>query len=164
MEAQWYGLKAKRAASERMPDPTIALRAGRERAGQERTIGISVSIALPGGARNAESSAAYIRAQMANERVAQVKTKVALAAQRAVTEQEYNYQVWTSLRAVEQQSANQAHLMELGYRANEYTLAEALLSRRLALEASLASQLARIAAVAASARVQLDAHAMWAID
>lgn len=164
VEAQWYGLKAKRAASERMPDPTIALRAGRERAGQERTIGISVSIALPGGARNAESSAAYIRAQMANERVAQVKTKVALAAQRAVTEQEYNYQVWTSLRAVEQQSANQAHLMELGYRANEYTLAEALLSRRLALEASLASQLARIAAVAASARVQLDAHAMWAID
>ncbi|RFP24675.1 TolC family protein [Duganella sp. BJB488] len=164
VEAQWYGLKAKRAASERMPDPTIAIRAGRERAGQERTIGLTLSMALPGGARDAESSAAYIRSQMADERVAQVRTKVALAAQRAVTEQEYSYQVWTSLRAVEQQSDRQARLMELGYKAGEYTLAEALLGRRLAMEAALASQIARIAAVAASARVQLDAHALWAID
>ncbi|WP_254452075.1 TolC family protein [Duganella vulcania] len=164
VEAQWYGLKAKRAASERMPDPTIAVRAGRERAGQERTIGLTLSMALPGGARGAESSAAYLRARMAEERVAQVRTKVTLAAQRAVTEQEYSYQVWTSLRAVEQQSDRQARLMELGYKANEYTLAEALLGRRLAMEAALASQVARIAAVAASARVQLDAHALWAID
>ncbi len=164
VEAQWYGLKAKRTASERMPDPTIALRAGRERAGQERTIGLTLSIALPGGARSAESSAAYLRARMADERVAQVKTKVTLAAQRAVTDQEYSYQVWTSLSAVEQQSVRQAHLMELGYRANECTLADALMSRRLALEASLASQMARISAVATSARVQLDAHALWAID
>ncbi|MCU6497847.1 TolC family protein [Rugamonas sp. A1-17] len=164
VEAQWYGLKAKRAASERMPDPTIAVRAGRERAGQERTIGLTLSMALPGGARGAESSAAYLRARMADERVAQVRTKVTLAAQRAVTEQEYSYQVWTSLRAVEQQSDRQARLMELGYKANEYTLAEALLGRRLAMEAALASQMARIAAVAASARVQLDAHALWAID
>ncbi len=164
VEAQWYGLKAKRSASERMPDPTIALRAGRERAGQERTIGLTLSFALPGGARSAESSAAHLRARMADERVAQVRTKVLLAAQRAVSDQEYTYQVWTSLSAVEQQSVRQARLMELGYRANECTLADALMSRRLALEASLAAQMARIAAVAASARVQLDAHALWAID
>lgn len=164
VEAQWYGLKAKRAAGERVPDPTIAVRAGRERGGQERTIGLTLSMALPGGARGAESAAAHLRAQMADERVAQVRTKVTLAAQRAVSEQEYSYQVWLSLRAVEQQSDSQARLMELGYKANEYTLAEALLGRRLAMEAALASQLARIAAVAASARVQLDAHALWAID
>lgn len=164
VEAQWYALQAQRAASERMPDPTIALRAGRERAGQERTIGISVSMALPGGARSAEGSAAQIRAKMANERVSQVKTKVTLDAQRAVTEQASTYQVWTSLRAVAQQSANQAHLMQLGYKASEYTLAEALHSRRLALDAALAAEAARIAAIAASARVQLDAHALWAID
>lgn len=164
VEALWYGLKARRSASERMPDPTIALRAGRERAGQERTIGITLSMALPGAARSAEASAASLRARMAEERVAQVKAKVTLEAQRAVTEQEYNYRVWTSLRAVEQQSAHQAHLMELAYKANECTLADALLSRRQALDASLAAQVARIAAVAASARVQLDAHALWSVD
>ncbi len=164
VEAQWYELKAKRSASERMPDPTIALRAGRERAGQERTIGITLSMALPGGARSAEASAASVRARVANEKVAQVKSRVMLEAQRAVAEQEYSYRVWTSLSAVEQQSMRQAHLMELGYRANECTLADALVSRRQALEASLAAQMAHISAVAASARVQLDAHALWSID
>lgn len=164
IEAQWYGLKARRAASERVPDPTIAVRAARERAGQERTIGLTLSIALPGGARNAESAAAAIRSKMADERVAQVKTKVMVAAQRAITEQEYAYQVWISLREVAQQSARQARLMERAYQAGECALAEALLSRRQALEASLAAQMGQIAAIAANARFQLDAHALWSME
>jgi cobalt-zinc-cadmium efflux system outer membrane protein len=58
----------------------------------------------------------------------------------------------------------QAELMERAYQAGETTLAEALLSRRQALDAALSAQTAQIAALAAAARVQLDAHALWKID
>lgn len=164
VEAQLYGLKARRAHSERMPDPTLALRAGRERDGQERTIGLTLSIPLPGAARSAETSAAAVRARMADERVNQVKTKVQLDARRAVSEQRHSYQIWTSLRDVAEQSRRQAQLMERAYQSGEASLTDALLVRRQALDAALAAQTAQITALAASARVQLDAHALWSID
>lgn len=164
VEAQWFALKSKRVASERMPDPTLAIRAARERDGQERTLGLTLSIPLPGAARSAESTAAAVRARMADERVNQVKAKVQLAAQRAVSERRHSYQIWTSLRQVAEQSARQAQLMERAYQSGESSLTEALLSRRQALDAALAAQTAQITALAADARVELDGHALWAID
>jgi outer membrane protein TolC len=164
VEAQWYGLKARRTASDRMPDPTIAIRATRERDGQEKTLGLTLSIPLPGPARSAEASAAAVRARMADERVDQVRSRVQLAAQRAVSAQRHSYQIWTSLRDVATQSLHQARLMERAYQAGEASLTDTLLSQRQALDAALAAQTAQVAALAASARVQLDAHALWAID
>lgn len=162
--AQLYGLKARRAASERMPDPTIAVRATRERDGQERTLGLMLSIPLPGQLRSSEAAAATVRARMADERVTQVRNKVQLDAQRAVSEERHSYQIWTSLRAVAEQSARQAQLMERAYQSGESSLADALLGRRQALDAALAAQTAQITALASSARVQLDAHALWSVD
>ena len=164
MEAQFQALKARRAASERMPDPVLGIRSTRERDGQERTLGVSLSIPLGGAARTAEGDAAVVRARMAEERVSQVKTRVQLDAQRAVAAQRHTYQAWTSLRQVAQQSARQAQLMERAWQAGETSLSDALLSRRQALDTTLAAQTAQISALAAAARVQLDAHALWTID
>lgn len=163
-EAQWLGLKAARAASERMPDPTVTLRSTRERDGQERTYGVMLSIPLPGAARNAEHTAATLRAEMARERGEQVKAKVALAAEQAVNEQEASYRIWQGLAAAALRSGQQAELMAKAYQANECTIAEVLLSRRQALDAALAALTGRIDALASQARVQLDAHALWSFD
>lgn len=164
VEAQLYALRSRRAASERMPDPTLAFHTGRERDGQERTLGLTLSIPLPGAARSAETTAATVRARMADERVSQVKAKVQLDARRAVAEQRHSYQIWTSLRDVAEQSKRQAQLMDRAYQSGEASLTDALLVRRQALDAALAAQTAQITALAASARVQLDAHALWSID
>ncbi|KQQ40075.1 hypothetical protein ASF61_04550 [Duganella sp. Leaf126] len=163
-EAQFYALKARRAASERMPDPTLGLRSTRERDGQERTLGVTLSIPLGGAARSAEGAAAAVQARMADERVDQTRARVQRDAQRAVTEQRHAYRHWAGLRDVAQQSAHQAALIGRAYQAGEVGLAEALLSRRQALDATLAAHTAQIAALAAAARVRLDAHALWAID
>lgn len=163
-EAQLFALKARRSASERMPDPTLAFHTGRERDGQERTLGLTLTIPLPGAARSAETTAAAVRARMADERVNQVKAKVGLDARRAVAEQRHSYQIWTSLRDVAAQSLRQAQLMERAYQSGEASLTDALLVRRQALDAALAAQTAQITALAAGARVQLDAHALWSID
>ena len=163
-EAALYALQARRAASDKMPDPTIGIRAGRERDGQEKIIGISISIPLPGGARQAESSSAYLRQKMAEERVSQVRMKVRLAAQRAVTDHIRSYQIWNTTQQIQQQSQKQASTMMSAYQLGEATLTEALNTRRTALEAELSAESAQIDSVAAHARLQLDAHLMWALD
>ena len=164
VEADLYAARARRAASERMPDPTIALRAARERAGQERLIGISLSIPLPGAGRSADRTAAVLKASMAMEKLAQVRLRVELAARRAVIDSVRSHQVWQTLRDVEQQTSRQADLMLRAYQAGESTLADALGARRRALDAALAAQAAQLDALAAFARLRLDAHAIWSID
>lgn len=163
-ESTWFRLKAERAASERMPDPTLTLRSTRERGGQERTLGLMLSFALPGGARSAEQGAAAVRAEMARERVSQVRTKVALAAEKVVGEQEAAFAVWGQLRQLADQQRRQADLMDKAYQAGECPISDVLQSRRLAQDAALVALAGRIQALAAQARVQLDAHALWSID
>lgn len=163
-EVALYTLRASRQASDRMPDPTLAMRAARERAGQERLIGLTLSIPLPGTARAADRDGAALKAAMARERADQVRLRVRSAAQRAVIDSVRSHQVWQTVREVESQARRQSELMMKAYQAGECTLMDALGSRRQALDAALAAQTAQVEALAAYARVQLDAHAIWAID
>ncbi|PKV43779.1 outer membrane efflux protein [Janthinobacterium sp. 61] len=163
-EADLYAMRASRLASDAMPDPTLALRAARERDGQERVFGVSLSFPLPGAGRAADKSAAAIKASMARERVAQTQLRVALAARRAASDSVHSHAIWTTLQEVQQQTIRQAELMQRAYQAGECTLAEALAGRRQALDAALTAQTAQIEALAAQARLQLDAHAIWSID
>ena len=163
-EADLYAMRASRLASDAMPDPTLALRAARERDGQERVFGVSLSFPLPGAGRAADRSAAAIKASMARERVAQTQLRVALAARRAASDSVHSHAIWTTLQEVQQQTIHQAELMQRAYQAGECTLAVALAGRRQALDAALTAQTAQIEALAAQARLQLDAHAIWSID
>lgn len=163
-EADLYAMRASRLASDAMPDPTLALRAARERDGQERVFGVSLSFPLPGAGRTADRSAAAIKASMARERVAQTQLRVALAARRAASDSVHSHAIWTTLQEVQQQTIRQAELMQRAYQAGECTLAVALAGRRQALDAALTAQTAQIEALAAQARLLLDAHAIWSID
>ncbi|MBJ7310039.1 TolC family protein [Rugamonas sp. CCM 8940] len=163
-EVALYTLRARRQSRDRMPDPTLAVRAARERAGQERLIGLTLSIPLPGAARAADRDGAALKAAMARERADQVRLRVRSAAQRAVIDSVRSHQVWQTVREVETQARRQSELMMKAYQAGECTLMEALGSRRQALDAALAAQTAQVEALAAYARVQLDAHVIWAID
>ncbi|ATD61181.1 MAG: TolC family protein [Janthinobacterium svalbardensis] len=163
-EADLYAMRASRLASDAMPDPTLALRAARERDGQERVFGVSLSFPLPGAGRAADRSAAAIKASMARERVAQTQLRVALAARRAASDSVHSHAIWTTLQEVQQQTIHQAELMQRAYQAGECTLAVALAGRRQALDAALTAQTAQIESLAAQARLQLDAHAIWSID
>ena len=163
-EADLHAMRASRQASDAMPDPTLALRAARERDGQERVIGVSLSFPLPGAGRAADRSAAAIQASLARERVAQTRLRVALAARRAASDSVHAREIWTTLQEVQQHTLRQAELMQRAYQAGECTLSDALAGRRQALDAALAAQTAQIEALAAQARLQLDAHAIWSID
>lgn len=163
-EADLIGLQAARLSSERMPDPTIGVRAGRERDGQERLVGISIAFTLPGAGRNADQHGAAVKAGMASQRALQTQQKVSAAAQRVVTDSERSLAIWQTMQRIADQSAQQSVTMMRAYTLGEATLADALMNRRMAMEAALAAESAQIDALAAQARLQLDAHLLWAID
>ena len=163
-EADLALLQAGRAASERMPDPTVGVRVARERSGRENIYGVVIAFALPGAARAAEANSAALKAGMASERLAQTKRKVELAAQRLIMEAERSHQFWQLTEQTSQQSQRQANTMMLAYELGEITLAEALNARRQAYDAVLLAESAKIDALATHARLQLDAHLLWSID
>ncbi|CAN5888852.1 TolC family protein [soil metagenome] len=163
-EADLFTLQAARIASDKMPDPTIGLRAGRERNGQERLIGISISIPLAGAARSADGASAHLKAKMAEERASLTRQKVTAMAQRVITDSMRSHSIWQTMQQIQQQSQTQAGKMMRAYQLGEATLTDALTTRRQALDAALANESAQIDALAAMARLHLDAHMIWSID
>lgn len=163
-EADLLALQAARVASERMPDPTIGVRAGRERDGQERLVGISIAIALPGSARNAERSGAALKAGIATQRTDQMRMKVTADAQRVITGSQRSYTIWQTMQRIAEQSGRQAGTMMSAYTLGEASLADALATRRQAMDAVLMAEAAQIDALGAGARLLLDAHRLWSMD
>lgn len=155
---------ASRSEAERRPDPSIGVRLARERSGEERLLGVSLSIPLPGEGRRADSDAALADARASAHREAGVRRRVEAEAaaqyQRAVSARAG----WHSQQSAAEALSGSADLMERAWQLGEGTLADTLAARRLAHEARLAAQLARLDASEARYRLLLDAHQLWAVD
>ncbi|MFZ6819754.1 TolC family protein [Undibacterium sp. Ji22W] len=163
-EAAYVALQAARIEQDKMPDPTIGIRSSRERNGQERIMGLSISIPFPGAARQSERLVAITKSQIANEKMLQTQMKVQLMAQKAITDAQRNFSSWQTLDRLSQQSQQQASLMQKAYQLGEVGISETLTARKNASDATLAASSAQIDALAAYARLHLDAHLIWALE
>jgi len=163
-EAAYMSLQAARVESDKVPDPTLGIRSSRERNGQEKIFGFSISMPFPGEARSLERGSAQLRAKMANEKLQQVQMKVTLAAQKAIADNQRHYANWQTLQSLRQQSQEQAQLMQTAYKLGELAIGDAINARKTALDAAMAADAAQIDALASYARLHLDAHLIWALD
>lgn len=163
-EAAYVSLQAARVEGDKVPDPTFGIRSSRERNGQEKILGFSISMPFPGEARNLERGSAQLRARMANEKLQQVQMKTTLAAQKAITDNQRHYANWQTLQSLRQQSQEQAQLMQTAYNLGELAIGDAINARKTALDAAMAADAAQIDALASYARLHLDAHLIWALD
>ena len=161
--AEQAQLQAQRAQLEQRGDPTLGVRATRERSGQEKVWGVYVSIPLGGAGRKADFEAALAQAEVALQEQEQVRQRVEIQAWRTASEAEQarttRQQMQRALARIQQSAALQARAYELG----ESPLADLLLARRNALEAQLAADTASLDAMQAHAKVLLDAHRLWSI-
>jgi len=157
-------LIAKRVDADRLPDPTIGVRAARERDGQERLFGMHISIPLPGAARAAASRAELAGVNAAAAREAQIKAKVEAEAQRTLIEAEASYKQWEQLAAVSSRMTETAELLDKAWRLGEGQFPDLQFARRQAIDARLAAVRAQTDANEAYYRVLLDAHELWAMD
>jgi len=157
-------LEAQRQDAERLPDPTLGVKWASERDGQERVVGLSLSIPLPGGARAAAARAATAEGAAAAAREAQVLARVEAEARRT----------WQTVQASQAQAQRLAdvaaridengRLLDKAWRQGEGSLSDLLAARRQAIEARLAAAQSRLDADEARYRLLLDAHELWPLD
>ena len=155
---------AKRADLERRPDPTVGMFVTVERGGAERIVGVSVAMPLGSAHRRAAATAAAADAEAAVRR--------RLGSERRLgAEFDVLYGSLQGKRASAQAQMEAAALQKCAsdratraYRAGESGLTELLAARRSLAEASLAARLARVDALEADSRLQLDLHRMWDFD
>jgi outer membrane protein, heavy metal efflux system len=157
-------LMAQRLDAERLPDPTLGVKYASERDGQERIVGLHVSIPLPGEARAATARAGSAEADAAVAREALALAKVEAEARRTVSLAQSAHVQWQRLADVAARMEDNARLLEKAWRLGEGQFSELQQARRQAIEARLAATQAQLDANEARYRLLLDAHELWDLD
>lgn len=154
-------LQARRLDAERRPDPTLGLRYANEQGGDERVLGLTLALPLPGEGRRAQAASQLAQAEALAEMEAATRRR--LAAEAAVNWQRAHsaWESWQRLGEAAEALARHADLAQRAHELGELGLSEALLARRHAQEGQLAAEQARLAANEAIARLLLDAHRLW---
>lgn len=161
--AQQARQRAGRSALEQRADPTLGVRATRERNGQEQVLGVYVSLPLGGAGRQADVALALAEAGRAQQHLAQTRLAVETEAWRAATAAQESRATWQRLDAACESIQRSADLQARAYSLGETALTEVLQARRGALEAALVAETARLEALQSHARLLLDTHQLWAV-
>lgn len=159
--AEQARLQAQRMQLERRPDPTVGVRATRERGGQERVLGVYLSLPLGGAGRAADAQAALAQADIAEQEFAQTRQRVEAEAWRTASEAEQARATLAQQRRALEELEKSARLQARAYALGESPLADLLLAQRGALDARLMAETAALDAMQAHARLLLDAHRLW---
>jgi len=154
-------LQTRRAEANRLPDPTVGLHLANEQGGNDRIIGVSLSIPLPGEARRSKARLQLAQAEAMAEMEAATRRR--LMAESAANWQRAaaGVESWQRLDDAAQAVGRHADLARRAHELGELGLSDTLLAQRNALEAQLAAGQARLAANEALARLMLDAHQLW---
>jgi outer membrane protein TolC len=163
-QVRHWQLVAARAQADRTPDPTVGLHYSSERGGEERVLGVSVSIPLPGAARAAGADSARARADEAVDMEAALASRINADIANLYANADAAYGTWRKAREVASGMAKNADLMGRAYTLGEANLSDLLTARRQANEAELAVTLAQLDAAEGHYRLQLDAHRLWPLD
>ncbi|WP_176442395.1 TolC family protein [Noviherbaspirillum humi] len=160
-QAAFARLAAQRRSLERTPDPTVGVHMMQERDRQEKIVGVTVSIPLPGAVRAAQADASAAEAAVVAEKAQGVRFRVQREAAAAAMSARAAYDNWASLARLAQRSRDTAALLSKAYSLGEVTIGEALLARRQSLEAEASAEAAQVEALQARAALMLDAHLFW---
>jgi hypothetical protein len=150
-----------RVARDRIPDPTIGFRGFSEQGGNERGVGLVISMPWGGRARAAAAEQAAAMAVSANAELMATRSAVdAIAAEDAALASGY-LEAWQQA-ATAAEAANEAAVRQRkGHALGGVDLADRLLAERLARDAALDEASARAAAVEAITRLRIDSHTLW---
>lgn len=159
-----WQLLASRASANRVPDPTLGVHYSSERGGEERVVGLSLSIPIPGGARSAMADSAQAQVVMAQDMEAAVVAKLNADVANLYATAHAAYATWQQARKAAGSMVRNADLMSKAYSLGEANLTDVLTARRQAGETQLTADLAQINALESHYRLMLDAHKLWPLD
>lgn len=165
-EAQWHKSRAQaeRARAERIPDPTVGLYTGSELGGQERIVGLSVSIPIPGGQRSLRADRAVHSVEAARQEVEQKRLQLEAEVAAAVATAQGSFRGVQIAEEGARAMQEAAQLMQRAYSLGEADLQSLLTARRQAAAAANSALGARVAALKAYYALLIDAHLVWDLD
>lgn len=151
-------------ASRQSFDPAIGLRYGKERGGEENVAAINLSLTLAGSSRKHDTEAARIRAKASRDSALRLEEKLTIEARVNYQLAESSLTAWQQAHAAAQSLQESSRMTTRAYELGEGSLSEVLLAKRNALDALLSARQMQTQALLDQARLQLDAHQLWALD
>ncbi len=145
----------------RSADPSIGVFYRSEAGGDERIVGMSLGLTLPGAARRFDEQAAAQSSATAQAAVLQLEKRLRVEAHADFDAARAAVASWQHAERAAEALSEAARLAGRAYSLGEGSLDQVLLTQRLALEARLQARSNRVGALAAEARIRLDTHRLW---
>lgn len=160
-EAARQALAADRAHADRRPDPSIGVRVMNERGGEERAVGLVLSVPLGLRHRSALAASESAQAQALQADAASVRRAIEQEAWAVTQAAETRHTQWQARRTALAAQTAAATRSRRAWELGEIGLGEYLLAQRGELQARLAESQARIDALEAALQVRVDGHELW---
>lgn len=157
-------LLAQRSRADQIPDPTVGLRYSNEMGGNEKLAGVYLTVPISIGHRSATAEGVEQQAAIAADQEAFIRRRLEGDIYAAHLQAVKSFETWQLAHEAATSIRSNADLVARAYTLGEFSLSDSLSARRIALESSLAENLAQLDANEAHYRLLLDAHQLWAPD
>jgi len=164
VDAQRLRLAADRASRDRLPDPTLGVFSGRERAGAETISGVMFSMPFPSASRFHHASAVVADAQTASDKVLLAEQQLGAMFDSMWIQFQYKRTAADSLKSAAQRQALAAEKSVKAYTLGEGSLSDVLLMARMASDNLNAAERMQLEVVELLALIRLDLHQIWDFD
>lgn len=152
---------AERAKADRRPDPSIGLRAMRERGGAESVLGVVLSVPIGTAYRSARAASESASAHALEAQAEAVQRVIAQEARATARGAETAYALWQAQQAALQAHEAATHRSRRAWELGEGSLSQYLLTEKAAQQVRLDEGDARVDACAALLKTWIDSHELW---
>ncbi len=164
VDAQRLRLVADRASRDRLPDPTVGVFSGRERAGAETISGVMFSMPFPSASRFHHATALVADAQAASDKVRLAEQQLGAMFDSMWIHFQHKRTAADNLKSAAQRQALAAEKSVKAYTLGEGSLSDVLLIARMASDNLNAAERMQLEVVELLALIRLDLHQIWDFD
>lgn len=152
---------ADRARADRIPDPTVGIYTASEAFGDERVIGLNVTLPLSGRHRALQADKAAQAVALAEQALENEQRELYAAIEGGYAAAQGNVAAWQAAEAAAVETRNNSALIGRAYALGEADLQTLLQAKRQRVDAESAALDARLAALRSSYLLLVDGHYLW---
>jgi outer membrane protein, heavy metal efflux system len=164
LQTQLAQTQAARISLDQRSDPSVGVYVGSERGGNERVLGLSVSMPFAGPARQAAARVAQARLAQAEQDALSVERRLKAEAALQWVAVQSTWETWRSQAQAKAQAEQSLAGIVRGWQLGEFAQADVLMARKQHLDVALAEITARTEARHALWRLRLDLHEILEFD